>query len=236
MPRVIRVIARRRAPENEKPDRPTFMSTLWGTIKAGLAGFVAFVAFLGGGSLFNVFPNLQPVTSRTVSVETISIEPSVTMGEYSTHSTFRRGAAAYDASRGSCGQILGEAGEWQPNPSRAAEPGIAVTFLLDFSGFAGRCLYVEPVAFDATTMKRLPGPMEMFSVIAADKRESDQAGFELWISERVASEPFVLRLLVFDGDAGHLLTYRDSGRICPPQYLPCPPESAAPSTTSPEPS
>lgn len=137
------------------------------------------------------------------------------------------------APRGACSPIAASARQ-APQPSVGASPidGLVIHFVIEFSGFRGRCLEIEPVLFDAASTNRLPVPYqdELDYVVDTDLHDSDIAAGWMWVNRSaLQSARFIVRVEVYDAETNLRLTFYDSAPFCSATLLACSATAQSPS-------
>ena len=189
-----------------------------------IAVAVAIAAFVAG-TLYDLLPNLVPVTERTAEVTIVSAEPAVTQEQFGEHTVVGPG----NGTEFHCGQ---QPDRPPPRPE-GSEAGFVIHFAFTVAGLRGDCLLTEYVLFDGDTGRRLDIARPQFQQDwSTDLRETDAGSGEMWVSEsdldNLTTGVLVVRVELYN-DAFQRLTYSDTPRLCLPALRPC--EETAPASS-----
>jgi hypothetical protein len=209
------------------PPRPSWNpSEIWESgrkyIFVPLLAALAFVA----GTVYQLNPNLVPVTGRAVAVTDVQIEQSVTLTAWRTHPPVSR----YRPPAGPCAGLAGDSSKNFADPNADTLQGFVVHFQFTVSGFRGDCLWQELALFDGKTGKRLPThDPEFIGVFETSKHDDDVGSWEIWVPNDVlTTTTFVARVELYDGGDGIRLAFRDSAIYCRETMQPCEAPTSSP--------
>jgi hypothetical protein len=160
-------------------------------------------------TLFLIRPNLVPTTENRVSINSLAIEPDVTLGQYMAHPTVVRGTPRTEL-----------ANVVDYNPDRLNRVGTVVHLQFEVGGYGGKQLSVRWTLFDATTGRRLgesedldPLPLQF----EAAKRDVDIGSWETWIDTAGhAGRQLFVRFEIYDDGPGSRLTFKDTEKFPAP--------------------
>jgi hypothetical protein len=185
------------------------------------------------GLRFTLFPNVEPVTGRELSIAQVGVEPSITLEDYARYTS----QSLSPTLREPC--IPGvRAGMQAPPPhSSMSSPtasislphgsdfGIAVHFSFTASGLRGECVGAKYVLFDGESGKRVTQTATMEGSWETELRDADVGTGALWIPNSAMESliSFVVRveLYRYSLEDYRRLTFIDSVKHCLPAALPC---------------